>query len=138
MTDTEIFAGIEEYLSNHLDCSFWAEQDAKTKTALVTMAKLDVCAVVPTLQTDSLEDPSICKMRPCRSDFFLAAVAEQSLYLAHNYRNQTGDRVVQSQTVGPLSQTFKYLSDGTLSSRASVFVTRLKNCQSKILRWDRG
>ncbi len=138
MTDEEIRNGMADYLANHIDAAYWSGLTEEKRNALYTMAKLDVMAAVPSLNLDAIADPDGESVRPCRGDFLVAAIAEQSLHLSRNYSEQSSGRVVQSQTVGNLSQTFQYTAQGTLASRAGIFVNRLRQLMPRRLIWDRG
>lgn len=139
MTDPEIITAVNAYLSNHLDGEYWRAKNETEKGQVIAMAKMEVCACVPFLDVERLEDPESASTRPGKADFFIAAIAEQALFLSRNYAERNQDRVVQSETVGPLSQTFAYLSsNGDLCSRANTFLKRLKRSIPRTLNWQRG
>lgn len=139
MTDTEILAAVNAYFTNHLDHETWAKKNDQEKKNLVSMSKLDVCACIPSLNVENLEDPESASYRPCKADFFIAAIAEQSIFLARNYAERSTGRVVQSQSIGNLSQTYQYLAgDGELCARANSFVKKLRNSLPRILNFQRG
>lgn len=139
MNDTEISTAVETYFSNHLDATYWAGLSSDVKAQAVSMAKSDVAAELPaSFRFDTLPDPETETVRPSKSDFAVGAIAEQAVFLARNYSSQTNGRVVQSQTLGELSQTFKYLSDGTLAPRAVNFIKRAKSVSARGISIQRG
>lgn len=132
---------IANYLHNHLDGAFWSAMPPEQQTALLQMATLDIASAVPALRIKDLPNVEDSPARPGQSDFFIAAVSEQALYLAHTYDAQKEGRVIQSQSVGDLSQTYKYLTDassGSIGPRAAAFVKRLRSCTGRVLHFDRG
>lgn len=139
MTDAEISAAVETYFANHLDATYWAGLNSTIKAQVVSMAKSDVAIELPpSFRFDTLPDPETENVRPWKSDFTVGAIAEQAVFLARNYSSQTNGRVVQSQTLGELSQTFKYLSDGTLAPRAVNFIKRAKSVSARGVFIQRG
>ena len=141
MESESIRTEVTYYLSNHLDAVFWTALSEENKSALLQMATLDIASAVPALRIEDLPNVEDSPARPGQSDFFIAAVAEQALYLAHTYDAQKEGRVIQSQSVGDLSQTYKYLTDassGSIGPRAAAFVKRLRSCTGRVLRFDRG
>lgn len=139
MNNKEIISGVNTFLANHLDAEYWTKKTDQEKSNLINMAMFDICAAVPFLNVDTLEDPESASSRPCKADFFLAAIAEQSLFLSRTHAERSTGRVVQSQTVGPLSQTFQYITgNGELCARANSFVKKLRNSLPRILNFQRG
>ena len=141
MESESIRTEVTYYLSNHLDAAFWTALPDEHKTALLQMATLDIASAVPALRIKDLPNVEDSPTRPGQSDFFIAAVSEQALYLAHTYDAQKEGRVIQSQSVGDLSQTYKYLTDsasGSIGPRAAAFVKRLRSCTGRVLHFDRG
>ncbi|MBR2365387.1 MAG: hypothetical protein IKA79_09300 [Lentisphaeria bacterium] len=139
MNNKEIISGVNTFLANHLDAEYWTKKTDQEKSNLINMAKFDICAAVPFLNVDTLEDPESASSRPCKADFFLAAIAEQSLYLSRTHAERSTGRVVQSQSIGNLSQTYQYLAgDGELCARANSFVKKLRNSLPRILNFQRG
>lgn len=139
MNDTEILTSVNAYFANHLENENWIQKTEQEKKNLIAMAKLDICASISNLNVETLEDPESASSRPCKADFFIAAIAEQSIFLAGNYKERSSGRVVQSQAVGSLSITYQYLSgDGELCARANSFVKKLKNSLPRIVSFQRG
>lgn len=129
MTDAELLAFADDYFSGHLDAAYWTALSAEQKSAALTQARQDVFAEVSNCRARDFDETSY-------------AVCEQAVYLLRTYETQAAGRVVQSQSLGQLSQSFQYLGgssgDLTLAPRAVRFLRAAKKKIPRRVEFSRG
>ncbi|MBE6370781.1 MAG: hypothetical protein E7055_01740 [Lentisphaerae bacterium] len=127
MTDAELIAAVNEYLAAHMDAAFWSARSNEEKAAAVTMAKNQVLAEL-NLSAVPLLVPSVTM-----------AIAEQAVFLAHNYESMKEGKVVTGESVGDLSVSYSLLSGSGFGSFAKVFIDAARRaCSPTLVRVGRG
>lgn len=127
MNDTELLAAVDSYFAAHLDAAFWSGRSAPDKNAAVTMAKNQVLAE---LNLSAVPDqiPNV-----------IFAIAEQAVFLAHNYDSMKEGKVVTGESVGDLSVSYSLLAGSGISTFARFFLDTAKRAVSPALvRIGRG
>lgn len=128
MTYAQLEAAVGLYLAVHLDMEFWSALEQSRKQASVLMAFSDVMSRLPRrIRLEDIGDSSPV----------VKAVGEQAVFLARNYEATSEGRVVTSESVGELSQSFTLIGDQTISPRAAMFIEQAKK-SSGFCRINRG
>lgn len=134
MTDAEILEQLNEIFASHLDADYWASQTDGRKAAAAKTATMDILARVPWLAQDDIEAGSAA----------LYAIAEQAVYLSRNYSEQTGGKVITSESVEGLSVGYTLVGGAGkwglgLSPRAEAYLEQLQKSRKTIgIRFSRG
>lgn len=127
MTDAELIAAVNEYFTAHMDSSFWTARSAEEKAAAVTMAKNQVLTELNLTSVPVLV-PSVTM-----------AIAEQAVFLAHNYDSMKEGKVVTGESVGDLSVSYSLLSVSGFGAFAKVFIDAARRaCSPALVRVGRG
>ncbi|MBQ6598421.1 MAG: hypothetical protein IJH79_12785 [Lentisphaeria bacterium] len=111
----------------HLDAEYWSNQDAAVRTAALTMAETMIRTLLPASFTFN--------------DTAWKAVFEQAVFLIRNHSAQTTGKVVTTQTIGELSQTFSVISKSgraNLSPAAEMLVELARKQMPRSVRFVRG
>ena len=111
----------------HLDAEYWSNQDAAVRTAALTMAETMIRTMLPASFTFN--------------DTAWKAVFEQAVFLIRNHSAQTTGKVVTTQTIGELSQTFSVISKSgraNLSPAAEMLVELARKQMPRTVRFVRG
>lgn len=111
----------------HLDAEYWSNQDAAVRTAALTMAETMIRTLLPASFTFN--------------DTAWKAVFEQAVFLIRNHSAQTSGKVVTTQTIGELSQTFSVISKSgraNLSPAAEMLVELARKQMPRSVRFVRG
>ncbi len=127
MNDSDLFSAVDSYFAAHLDATFWNARTEAEKTAAVTMAKNQVLAE---LGLSALPDqiPNV-----------VYAIAEQAVFLAHNYDSMKEGKVVTGESVGDLSVSYSLLAGSGISTFARMFIDTAKRAVAPALvRIGRG
>lgn len=107
MTCGELETAVDAYFQKHLDASFWAGLSPEQRAGALAMAVSDILGLIPGSSLDSLEPGSL----------LFKAIAEQAVFLARNYGTMTDGRLVSSQTIDGVSETYVQLNSSSASSR---------------------
>ncbi len=127
MTDNELIAAVNVYFTAHMDSAFWAARSAEEKAAAVGMAKNLVLTEL-NLTAVPLLVPSVTM-----------AIAEQAVFLAHNYESMKEGKVVTGESVGDLSVSYSLLSGSGFGAFAQVFIDAARRaCSPSLVRVGRG
>ena len=118
MTHCELLAAVDSYFLTHLDSEFWSNISKESKAGAVNMAFDDVLSELPGVLPSEIKPGS----------FAFKAVAEQAVYLARNYESLQEGKVVTSESVEGISNSYTLISDKIgLSFRASAFINKAKS-----------
>lgn len=116
MADSVLATFATGYFSEHLDKAYWTGLSADTKTAVLSMAKNDVTALL------DYADPT------CDSAY--KAMCEQAVYLSRVYADQTEGKVVTGEGLPDLSQNYALIGKNAgISPRAEFFIQQAKKAQ---------
>ena len=111
----------------HLDAEYWNGQTVAIRTAALTMAETMIRTLLPANFTFN--------------DDAWKAVYEQAVFLIRNHSAQTTGKVVTTQTIGELSQSFSVISKSgraNLSPAAEMLVELARKQMPRTVRFIRG
>ena len=127
MTDAELITTVNTYFAAHLDAVFWNARSEAEKTAAVTMAKNQV-----------LTELGLSEI-PVRIPAVATAIAEQAVFLAHNYDSMKEGKVITGESVGDLSVSYSLLAGSGIGTFAQMFIAAAKRaCAPALVRLGRG
>lgn len=134
MNDSEILESLDEIFQTHLDSDFWAGLEKSKKEACAKTATMDILARAPWMTEDDIGDYPVS----------LYAIAEQAVWLARNYSEQTGGKIVTSESVEGLSVGYTLVGGASkwgvgIAPRAEAYLDRLqKGRKAAGIRFTRG
>lgn len=127
MNFIELRQKVDDYLTSHMDATFWHSRSEAEKTAALSMSKNLVCAELRwTAVDDSIPEA-------------IYAIAEQAVYLTRNYDAMREGKIVTSEGVGDLSVGYTLLADSGWSMFAQMFLAQAKKATAPaLIRIGRG
>lgn len=117
----------DEYFAVHLDADYWNKQDEAKRKAALAMAEQIVMSQLPACIT---KNDTVCR-----------AIYEQAVFLLRNHSAQTSGKVVSSQTIGELSQSFTLINSNgraNIAPNAQLFIDMARRAMPRTIKVCRG
>ena len=117
----------DEYFALHLDADYWNKQEETKRAAALAMAEQIVMSQLPACIT---KNDTVCR-----------AIYEQAVFLLRNHESQTSGKVVSSQTVGELSQSFTLINangKANIAPDAQLFIDMARRAMPRTVKVRRG
>lgn len=129
MTKEELKIAVDEYFVEHLDHDYWTALPDGTRNAGITMA----VTLIQSLIDFDLEDLTV-------SDHLTVAIAEQAVYIVRNHEEFQEGKVVTSDSVEGISNSYALINgDVTISRIAQRYIDRAKRAGlMRFRRFTRG
>lgn len=128
--DVENLVGkIDDYFAYHLDYEYWQNLDNEIKKQAVMMSLNDISSHVGSTQNDIISN-----------QYGINAIAEQAVYLSRNYGSMTSNKIVTSEGLDGISQSFSIVGESiAISHRADKYIMQLKKfLRPSTIRISRG
>ena len=127
MNDSDLLSAVDSYFASHLDAAFWSGRTDQDKKAAVSMAKNQV-----------LSELALSEI-PALMTTVTIAIAEQAVFLAHNYDSLKEGKIVSAESVGDLSVSYSLLAGSGIGPFAQLFIAAAKrSCAPALVRIGRG